>query len=209
MSSKILVKVEVLIEKLNVLYEDIAKRGGDFTDVDRELLISYSRELYEISQRLKISGDKILRDNSFKFFENDPTKEIKDTPPAQTPALEIPDIPIGAPVKKSLSELYHSESLSINEKFKTPVKVLSDSANETPIKNLKTYISLNKRFIFISRLFNDNSSEFDRAIDVCNSAPDAEAAFKYLNDNFTQKYNWSKEVELVNDLCHFVHRRFI
>jgi hypothetical protein len=208
MSNKVLVKVEVLIEKLNVVYEDITKRGGEFTDIDRELLISYSRELYEITQRLKVLGDKVVGPG-FQFFDEDPTKGIKNIPSVQLPGIEKTEVtPTGA-VKKSLSELYHSETLSINEKYKNPAKILSDSANDSPIRNLKTYISLNKRFIFISRLFNDNSSEYDRAIDICNSTPDEATAFKYLNDNFTQKYNWENEIELVNDLCHFVHRRFL
>jgi hypothetical protein len=208
MSNKILVKVEVLIEKLNVVYEDITKRGGEFTDIDRELLISYSRELYEITQRLKVSADKIPLPG-FQFFAEDPTKEIKNMPSTQLPGVEKTDISSGGTIKKSLSDLYHSETLSINEKYKNPAKILSDNANDSPIRNLKTYISLNKRFIFISRLFNDNSGEYDRTIDICNSAPDETTAFKYLNDNFTQKYNWENEIELVNDLCHFVHRRFL
>lgn len=208
MGNKTLVKVEVLIEKLNVLYEDITKRGGELTDIDRELLISYSRELYEITQRLKVSVEKVPLPG-FQFFDEDPTKDLKNIPTAPSPAGERNENVSSGQVKKSLSELYHSETLSINEKFKSPAKVLSDGANETPIKNLKTYINLNKRFIFISRLFNDNASEYDYAIDVCNSAPNEETAFKYLNDNFTQKYNWKNEVDLVNDLCHFVHRRFL
>lgn len=208
MSNKILVKVEVLIEKLNVVYEGITKRGGEFTDIDRELLISYARELYEITQWLKVSVDKVPLPG-FQFFDEDPTKEIKNIPASPSPGVEKTEVtPTGA-VKKTLSELYHSETLSINEKFKSPAKILSDSANEAPIKNLKTYISLNKRFIFISRLFNDNATEYDYAIDICNASPNEETAFKYLNDNFTQKYNWKNEIELVNDLCNFVHRRFL
>ena len=207
-SNKILVKVEVLIEKLNLLYEDITKKGGEFSDIDRELLISYSRELYESTQRLKISGDKLLR-TSFQFFDEDSTKEVKSMPTPQVPNVEKGDNLQAGAAKKTLSEIYHSESVSINEKFKGTSRLIGDTASHAPIKNLKTYIGLNKQFIFISRLFNDNSGEYNHAIDVCNASPNEEEAFKFLNDNFTNKYNWKNEVELVNELCTFVHRRFL
>lgn len=115
--------------------------------------------------------------------------------------------------KKSISEIY-AEKKEIskstpNEKFKTQGREIADTLKQTPIKDLKAYIGLNKRFTFINSLFNGNEKKYDEAVAKVNSFPNYEEAIRYIQDHLLPSYDWNADDPIVAELFMLVMRRYL
>ena len=58
MDIKIQTKISVLLEKINYLQQSIAQNGGVVNKVDKDLLVNYVRELYELSLSIPIQNQQ-------------------------------------------------------------------------------------------------------------------------------------------------------
>lgn len=114
--------------------------------------------------------------------------------------------------QKTLSETIHEKNgghVSINEKLKRSGLELADKLKLTPIRDLKTFIGLNKRFAFTANLFNSNSIDYENAIDRINTSNNYDEAMAFVQSNLMPKYNWNLEDENFVDLHTFIVRRFL
>lgn len=104
-------QAKILLEKINSLYKSISMDDGPIASIERDLMLSYIRQLYENFKQLdpgetvvaKSRGAKVKQNPDFEIT-NEPTPKPavkKYTPPK---IIEIPDTvketPAPAPVKK-------------------------------------------------------------------------------------------------------------
>lgn len=101
------------------------------------------------------------------------------------------------------------ESNSLNDAFKKEDELsLRKKLQNTAISDIKTHISIAKKFEYISSLFNGDSDAYDEAIDFLNSCATGEDARLKLNE-YTTQYSWDLEDKSIIKFIELVERRYI
>ncbi len=242
-------KITVLVEKINYLQHSIAQNNGVVSKVDKDLLVNYVRELYELVLSLPVNMPQYPTQG---YNAPEPTASYPPYPqqnyqpnypqtqvPQQNPSYPQPPLPstpqqtAGTPPippsqkagnelnasftfssgKRTLSDTIKikvaGDKPSINENFKREDKDIASRMQLTPIKDLKIFISLNKRFSYINFLFGNDASLYDEAITYLNSCDSFETAKQYLNTYLQPKLNWADDNEMVTEFKTLVERRYI
>jgi hypothetical protein len=246
-------KISVLIEKINYLQHAIAQNGGVVSKVDKDLMVNYVRELYELVLGLPVNmphypasgygnpdpAAPYTQYSPHNFPVNysqtpPPTNPVQHpplTPPPSTPAPPSNVNDAGAKVetpktgpelnasfkfstgRRSLSDTIKiktaADKPSLNENFKRDENDIAAKMQLSPIKDLKTFISLNKRFSYINFLFGNDAGLYDEAINYLNTCDSFESAKHYLNTHLQPKLNWSDTNEMVTEFKTLIQRRFI
>jgi hypothetical protein len=112
------------------------------------------------------------------------------------------------PVKEVHEIILTDESDSLNEKLKEYKEELSESLQNSPIKDLKKAIGINDRFVFINELFQGDETSFERSIKTINGfSIYAEAEF-WIRRELKTKLGWDLQSESVKQFDALVKRRF-
>lgn len=85
---------------------------------------------------------------------------------------------------------------------------LSDRLKKKPVKDIKTAIGINEKFLFINELFKGNMHDYNDAIKRLNRAGDLEKAIAVF-DEMKEKYGWDSEGQSTLQLLDFVERRYM
>ncbi len=159
---------------------------------------------------------------SFDFTEE--VEEVKEEKLVDTPANNsektietslFSDTPVETetpePVQEShtIEEVVEQEELRLNEKISKAgdKKLFMDKMMFTPIDNIKSHITLNKKVAFIIGLFNQEGDDYNKAIDQLNTADNLQAALDIYHMLKT-RYAWNAEQDLVKELEVLVRRRY-
>lgn len=138
---------------------------------------------------------------------NNSEKTIEASVFSQTPV----EIGTPEPVLEShtIEEVVEQEELRLNEKISKAAdkKLFMDKMMFTPIDNIKSHITLNKKVAFIIGLFNQEGDDYNKAIDQLNTADNLQAALDIYHMLKT-RYAWNAEQDLVKELEVLVRRRY-
>ena len=117
------------------------------------------------------------------------------------------------PSVKTISDIYADKKengkATVNDKFKKQGLEIADKLKQTPIKDLKSYIGLNKQFAFMSKLFNADEQLYENSIAKLNSFKTYEEATGYIQSDLLPKLNWSDDEPLVGEFFTLVMRRYL
>ncbi|MBA2408027.1 MAG: hypothetical protein H0V65_08575, partial [Chitinophagales bacterium] len=115
-------------------------------------------------------------------------------------------------LKKSISE-FHAErdqkKATLNDRYNNQGRVIADKLKQTPIKDLKSYIGLNKRFSFISSLFTGREKDYDEAITRVNDFESYDQALQFIQEDLMNKYDWKEDEPMVAEFFNLVMRRYL
>ena len=258
MDIRIQTKIAVLLEKINYLNSGIQQQGGAVSKVDKDLLTSYVRELYELILSLPLQPSaypdpNYMYQTAQPVYPQQPQQQSQPEPPSYQPqspngfyppnASPIgnmqtplngngvytnpsqPPVPTSQPStlnpafavapdgKRTLSESIRiktgSETPSLNEQFKKDESHLAGKMQLTPIKDLKTFIGLNKRFAYINFLFGNDANLYDEAIEKLNTAASRQTAVDYLDNHLRPKLRWTSDNDMVEEFYSIVERRYM
>jgi len=256
---KIETKISVLIEKINYLFHSIQMNGGSINKIDKDLLLNYVRELYELT--LAIPADQqpnMMQQLPPQYQQPQYQQPMQQLAPQQMQQQPIPQQPIQQPQyfppqqqmpsqinnalqqgyqqppnpseeilhpagpsiqqsfsgkqqQKTVADIYSTQSAkqTVSEKIGKPQRELADKLRKTPIKDLKVFIGLNKRFSYINFLFNNDSRLYDEAIEKINGAPNYDEAMDYIENTLKQRLHWNQTDEMVMEFYNIVERRFL
>ena len=211
-------KIAVLIEKINYLNHSV-QHGGGMTKIDKDLMLGYVKELYEtllsfnVEMPVQQQPPQNYQPTNQSFQQQNNGNEF--LPPKKENFLRSPSINAAyedSSNRKTVSQMISEKNgskISVNEKLKRNARELADKLQLVPIKDLKTFIGLNKRFAFTSNLFNNNATDYEKAIEKINSAPNYEEAMAFVQSTLIPKYNWDLDDEHFVDLHTFIVRRFM
>lgn len=167
-----------------------------------------SRDLYE---RLVIFKYKTFEMGVAN--EEEATREENRSPdtvaePGET--LEEPEIPSNQiSLIDSIEEIKEMEQ-SLNESFSS---IKSPSLKEkivgTPIKDLRSAISINQKFKFISELFEDDSDAFEKSVSTINGYTSYIEADDYMENTLKPRYGWESGSASAREFTELVSRRFL
>lgn len=202
-------RIKQLEDKMHHLIETVGRNGGRFSSIDKDLLVGYVREFYELTVSIQPGV------NPPPSIQPIVTNG-KEIPQPEQPLTEESREHNGEHsengMKKSIMEIYAkngAEKSSVNDRFKKQTPEVADKLRQTPIKDLKAYIGLNKRFAFIETLFNDREQEYEDALTRVNNFKSYEEAVNYLRGDVLPKYEWNDEEPLVNEFFTLVMRRYL
>lgn len=122
--------------------------------------------------------------------------------------------------KKSSPDLFSTENTVAN-KFKEDKKslnqVLSDSTSDksiaskmqkNPIKDLKTAIGINEKFMFINELFEGSLQKYNENINTLNSFESKSEAMNFLG-TLKSEYSWGEKSDAYLALTELIGRRYL
>jgi hypothetical protein len=114
----------------------------------------------------------------------------------------------GAPLP-TLADKLGEEKRSVNERLNSEANVDKrlGSKLRQPVTDLKSAIGINDRFHFINELFEGDMRVYDEmltSLNTCASLRDALSIF----ENTKISRGWNTELESVNKLLDFIHRRY-
>ena len=199
-------KITVLVEKISYLLNSIQQQGH-VSKIDKDLMSNYVKELYEATLQLQVT-EAGLQQQATQQNYIPPTPQIQN-PTVQTHSLNgngTNGIKLNG---ESINEKNGVDAQSLNDNMRKQQAGLADKLKQTPIKELKTYIGLNKRFAFINSLFNGNTEAYDQAIDEFDACTTYQDALSVLQNKYAAKLKWRDDDELLAELGNFVLRRFL
>jgi hypothetical protein len=214
-------RIKQLSEKIGRLLESVGKNGDRFSSIDKDLLTNYVRELYELIVGINPQAspvtpseteNKFSKVNSYIHQEEEAPKEEKQEVNGNINGNENPSSPKETP-KKTISQIYAEKrdngKSTVNDKFKKQGLEIADKLKQTPIKDLKGYIGLNKQFAFMTKLFNADEQLYEKAISKLNTFKSYEEATVYIQSELLPTLNWNDDEPLVAEFFTLVMRRYL
>ncbi|NOQ70560.1 MAG: hypothetical protein GQ574_01075 [Crocinitomix sp.] len=101
-----------------------------------------------------------------------------------------------------------ASSNSLNESLKQDELSLRKRLQNSPVSDIKTHISIAKKFEYISIMFEGNSDEYDEAIDFLNTCATGKDARLKLNE-LTTNHSWDLENKSIINFIELVERRYL
>ncbi len=136
------------------------------------------------------------------------SETITESAPAEESKPETPNVIDSLPIKEVHEVILIDESDSLNEILKEDKEELSETLQNSPIKDLKKAIGINDRFLFINELFQGDETSFERSIKTINGfSIYAEAEF-WIRRELKTKLGWDLQSESVKQFDALVKRRF-
>ena len=110
-------------------------------------------------------------------------------------------------------ELEGEQDEDVSESLHESLKNQDDQSlrkklQNTPISNLKSHISIAKKFEYISQMFDGDKTAYDEAIDFLNTAASGKDAQLKLNE-LTTIYKWDLEDKSIIKFIELVERRYL
>ena len=85
---------------------------------------------------------------------------------------------------------------------------LADVHERQKINNLKSYIGVNQRFMFIRELFGNDADAYNRALETLEGQNTYVEAFNYIRNQYAQQYRWKMDSEEVVEFLEIMAKRF-
>jgi hypothetical protein len=102
-----------------------------------------------------------------------------------------------------------SDAFTLNDQFlKEPKPTLADLHIKVKIENLKNYITINQRFMFINDLFSGKAEDFNAAVDELENKKSFDEALEFLKKNYGDKNGWDMESETLVEFLDVVSKRY-
>jgi hypothetical protein len=141
--------------------------------------------------------------------------EESETEESNEPTIEIPKEEPSKEDKEDLFKDSHVEKHepedenTLNEKLKEEEELsLRKKLQSTAVSDLKSEISIAKKFEYITFMFEGKNESYNDAIEVLNNCVDGDDARVKLNE-YSSKYNWDLENKSIIKFVELVERRYL
>jgi hypothetical protein len=170
------------------------------------------------SFELNFGTQEIIEDTSVENEHESKPEDLdeldEDTPANQTNLLDaieehVEDVDAEEDNKYVIEKTSLDNSTSINDTFASgaPEKTVGDKLSRQPIKNLKSAIGLNQKFLFMNDVFEGENEIFNNAINKINSFNTLPEAIAFIDSELSSA--WNKENSSVLNFMDLVERRFM
>jgi hypothetical protein len=135
-------------------------------------------------------------------ISEEPKTKVAEVIQETTPEEKVETVTSPTPIENIVSE-----KPVINEPVKPIDSEPEKVQTETNLKDLNSFISLNNKYMFMSKLFWGNADEYRNSITQMNQCQTAEESKKLLQA-LAEKYKWQKDSEAVEEFSLCVFNRF-
>lgn len=222
-------KASLLLDKINNLNNSLEKSGISISSIERDLMLSYIRQLYECYLDEMPSQPLPKQQEEFPHEATPPRKEVKRDAYKPPRIIEIPDAieeEIEEPAPPPPPRKMEMETVRTNPTPPKPTVEMSDEVavlfeqkaasdlseklSKSPISDLTKAIALNDKLLYSNQLFGGALVSFNEVIRTLNNMSSFNEAEQYLMQLATQ-HNWTTQgnQEVAKSLIKLVRRRFI
>jgi len=204
---------EIVKEIIEIEHQPLIIVNDEKNFEDREAEVENIVNIVEESQSTSEQNDieviftpepkAIVQEKVFEIQENDNNQKNTNKKPKVVADL------FGTS-QQTIADKYKSETKSLNDKIQKNKgeKSLGHRLQRNPIKDLKTAIGINEKFLFINELFKGNMKEYNETIISLNNCNEYNDALKILS-SLAEKYDWEDEMVAYLTLKDFVERKFL
>ncbi len=216
------IKLEII--RLSEAIGQLATRSDSYVELQNELK-ALSSDLLEKVHLLKFASH--ILDDVKPLVEAPAAVEPTIEPPQELEPVEevVEEITVEAMEEESITEVEETpieeptlesevnvlkDDVSLNDKISNLSKSdsLASRLQQQPIKNLKTAIGLNERFLFANELFRGDGIEYQRAIEEFNHLESMDSAMKLITHKYGEVYSWDFEDRTVLSFLEYLERRY-
>jgi len=224
------------LNKISAL-ADNGNADGHFSSLERDLLLSYIRELYEIvldrkpnviksvaHTTVQVKNEEVLSSKTQEPAaqkHKEPTAPVTNTVELEPEPVTInPIIEKHEPVQPQI-EIKVAEINPVSVKKQNPdalaemfaeekINDLSDKFALSPVKDLTKSMGINERIFTQQELFGNNQTQFNETLQRLNNCQNFGEAKQYLVENVIYSYDWTNEnnVKKATTFIKFVKRKF-
>ena len=226
------------LKKISLLFDTVNENGA-LSSLEKDLLLSYIRDLYEVAAAAEVAS---LRKSEGYNEKKSEIKISENVPPAPVISEERPviDLSDSLPVVKispkeeptvlekkpvitaevevkpepvvPKAELLQTDAQAVAELFQeAKVSDLSDKLAQTQIKDLTKAMGINEKIFTVQELFGGNTEHFNKVMQDLNNLTDYAAAKNYMIEQVIPKYNWTSDQKIKKAVTfvRMVRRRFV
>lgn len=146
------------------------------------------------SQVVPLTAQDLLETNQPAFSPPEPTSEVGEPAP---PTKDHSTLAVPVSPRTLNDELTPSQRAT-----------LADIHQQQKIANIKSYIGVNQRFMFIRELFGNNAEAYNQALDELEQQNTYIEAFNYLRNQYAQPNRWKMDSEEVVEFLEIIAKRF-
>lgn len=213
-------KAGILLEKINALYKSMSADPSTVNAIERDLLLSYLRKLYDYTLQAGTPATA-PRPVQEAPTPKPPAPEVRAAPPppqqpvAPTPpprVIQVPESLEQATPARPSSSNGRSNSEKLEELFEVRegAKEIGDKLGESPIADLTKAMGLNDKILTINDLFGGDQAQFTETLRALNRMQNFEEAREVLMD-VADQFDWSSNDKLkkAKVFVKLVRRRYI
>lgn len=208
---------EVVTEEEPAPVEEVTEEAIDFSGVaedDDQPSFDFSSS-EEVGGKVEETVSAPVQAEEEETFPKD--ADIKNVAPSEE--VESDTFPEDAEIKTQKSDIFKDSHVekhepedknSLNQKLQDEDDELSlrKKLQSTPVADLKSEISIAKKFEYITFMFDGKNELYEEAITALNSCDNGDQAKDKLNEYSTQ-YNWDLENKSIIKFVELVERRYI
>lgn len=215
-------QARILLEKITSLQKSIALNKGPMAAIERDLMLSYIRQLYDVyvgseepAEAAKISQNKASEEAkvapkpaeveqprqtytpppSFEETVKPPKTDvpIQNTPPPPPPQPRV-EVPRETPPPvQPVQRPVASNQKNFNALFEMKqAKELSEKLSERPVTDLTKAFAINDKLLYINELFGRDGESFNETLKLLNKFEAMDEA-KSLLMSLAEQYDWTEE----------------
>lgn len=192
-------------DKILLVLQEAGKRNGKLTVLEKDLLLLYSKELTALAEALP-AGEVQQQDLR---PEPDEPQELSVPKTTASPELLAARTGNGHPSSRTLADRLAATGSTLNDRLRRTTTEVAERLRLTPIRDLKAYIGLNRRFAYIGLLFNDDEARYEQAIERINSFSNLEEALHYVEQELSGPLKWNMETDVVKEFLTLIRRRYL
>jgi hypothetical protein len=229
--NKKLSKISIIIDSLD--------DGGNLSPLERDLLLSYIRDLYDLA----LDGQAPSKPKPAPVQIEKPVEPIvvaqaRVVTPQAAPEPVAKEMPVATPTVEKVVEAIVPAVVAKEEAPKTEVKIdpviphlsldlqtedvrelftiekandFSEKLSLTPIKDLTKSMGINERVLVLQELFGNNKDFFAETLEKLNGMSGFDEATSFIINTLIPKYDWTadKRAKHATHFIKLVRRRYI
>ena len=224
-------QAKILLEKINALHKSISLDNGDVSSIERDLMLSYIRQLYEayLSSDAKTAAPpkaksaappkvaptpkKVVTPPPPPKVEAAPKQDVAPPPPPPEPVAPPKPAPEPAPVAQTAPSPAPAKSNvdpAIRSLFKhQAARELSEKLSQQAISDLTRAMSINDKLLYSNELFGRDMARMNETLQKLNGLNTMDQAQDYLV-SIAQQFDWTEEErsEVAQSFIKLVRRKY-
>jgi len=212
-------QAKILLEKINSLYKGMSMDKNHVASIERDLMLSYIRQLYASFLDLEALSDQTTAASPPPVVKKQPPKpriieipdSLKEMEPAPPPKADPPPPPKPEPKPTGKAAKSNAEPSSFELLFEyKQARELSEKLSERPISDLTKAFAINDRLLYTNELFSKDQSAFSESLKLLNKFESMDEA-KSLLINLADQYQWTDDEKLdsARTFIKTIRRRYV
>lgn len=195
------IEIDILLDKLRSLYDlSTDLRLALQTDYKKTEKVTQIKKEESVATHEKIEAEP-------KAKSTQPTKENIHEKIEEDLAIEVKEQERKKENSRLVSDRFKTSNPTLNEEIfgKSKKEDITTQYKTSPIGSIKSALGLNEKFELINELFKGNKEQFERTIEVLDTAGSFVEAYNYLEES----YEWDMNDTYVQRLLELIRRKLI